>query len=73
MSAAIKFLESNSIPSNNQLDDITEDVSLTDAIYATKMANLELANTLYELKTFTEVTAMLEDIIRQAKKDRVKV
>lgn len=73
MSLAIKFLERVSRPIIDEFSDMVEDVSLSDAIYATKMANLELANKLNELETLNEIKATLEDIIRQAKKEHVKL
>lgn len=72
MNLAIKFLERICTPITDEFGDTTEDVSLTDAIYATKMANLELASKLNMFETFNEVKAMLEDIIRQAKKEKIK-
>lgn len=77
MSAATKFLESVSVSNTSVMEDEAgfeniEDVSITDAIHATKIAVLEFALKLREVEP-NHMRAMIEDKIRQLNREHVKV
>ena len=73
MNAAISFLERLSIPQDIDGDTI-ENVAMNDAIYAIKIAELELLQTLQEyINEPVALYAAIDDCIRKLKQERVKV
>lgn len=69
MNKAIKYLETVATPTNDGISDPTEDVSLSEAIFATKMAQAELILAISELKDHNAIIALIEDRQRQFKKE----
>ncbi len=74
MSAALKFIETHSIttPGDGLDFDTTEDISVSDAIYATKLAVLEFAYYLRELEPGI-MRAMVDDKVRELQRQKVSL
>lgn len=71
--SAISFLERVSTPQDIDGDTV-ENVSVNDAIYATKVAKLEVLVGLQEyMQSHNAVNAIIDDQIRALKKERVKL
>ena len=71
MNAAIKYLEKNSSPISDDIGDLTEDISLSDAIYATKIAQLELLNELHGLTPTQDLLSTISTKIALLKKQHI--
>jgi len=71
--SAISFIERVSTPQDIDGDTV-ENIAVNDAIYATKVAKLELLEELQEYISDPNILyGLIDDKIRQLKKERVKL